>query len=391
MTTRWALALMLVISIVARPGAAAAGEWEITPESERAVELGLEWLAKNQGAAGNWESNDLGLVALGALAFMSAGHTPGKGKYGDHCQRAIDFVVSNAKPSGLINIGAEGRDMYNHGLATFVLTQVYGQTDDKRVGKVVDRAIKLIFDVQAENGGWDYKAVKLKKGHDLSLAVMQAKALRGAMDMGLDIPPRNVQQAIAYVRRLYKPTGGPDGKARLYGDHPLAARPGRFTYSGRRSSTAMAAAGVVCLQEFGQYGDFRIFRSIDAVIDDMKKMDVKKGDVPFDAYTLYYVSQGLYQVGGKRWEDNYPKLRDAIIKSQRIRTGYPKEHGGWDAGKHVGGLPGRLFGTAAAVYALTIPNRYLPILQQGVEEPELMKQQSREDSAAPAGEPETDA
>ena len=104
---------------------------------------------------------------------------------------------------------------------------------------------------------------------------MQAKALRGAMDMGLEIPPEHVKQAIAYVRELYKPTGAPDGKGKKYGSHPLATRPGRFTYAGRRSSTAMAAAGVVCLQEFGQYGDFRIFRSIDAVIDDMSDLEVR--------------------------------------------------------------------------------------------------------------------
>ena len=30
-----------------------------------ALERGIEWLAKNQGAEGNWESNDLGLVSMG--------------------------------------------------------------------------------------------------------------------------------------------------------------------------------------------------------------------------------------------------------------------------------------------------------------------------------------
>ena len=31
---------------------------------------GLAWLAKNQGAEGNWGSNDLGLTSMGALASM---------------------------------------------------------------------------------------------------------------------------------------------------------------------------------------------------------------------------------------------------------------------------------------------------------------------------------
>ncbi len=72
---------------------------------------------QNQGAEGNWESNDLGLVSMGALAFLSAGHAPGRGKYGMACERALDYVLKNAKPSGLLNISNGQRDMYNHGLA----------------------------------------------------------------------------------------------------------------------------------------------------------------------------------------------------------------------------------------------------------------------------------
>ena len=348
---------------------AADGDNEITPGSEAAVERGLEWLAKNQGEAGNWESNDLGLVALGALAFLSAGHLPDRGKYGDNVRRAIDYVIANAKPSGLLNIS--NQDMYNHGLAVFVLTQAYGISPDRRVGEALDRGIKLIVDVQCEDGGWDYKAVRLQRGHDLSLAVMQAKALRGAMDIGLEIPPNVIDQAVRSVRGYYKVTGKPDGKR--YGDHPQADRPGAFTYDGNRYTTAMAACGAVCLQEFGQYSDFRIHRSMDAVIADIKnpsEMKIQKGHIPFDAYTMYYVAQGLYQVGGDRWRDNYPLIRDAIVKTQHTgeRGKQDGREGSWDTHK-VGGKPGQLFGTAVAVFTLSIPNRYLPILQEGESEP----------------------
>jgi hypothetical protein len=77
---------------------------ELTPQSEAALDRGLQWLHKNQGAEGNWESNDLGLVGMGALAFLSAGHSPGHGKYGETVNRALDYMLKNAKPSGLLNI-----------------------------------------------------------------------------------------------------------------------------------------------------------------------------------------------------------------------------------------------------------------------------------------------
>ncbi|MFT5127484.1 MAG: hypothetical protein ACI8W8_001087 [Rhodothermales bacterium] len=339
------------------------GEWEITPDSEAAVDAGLRWLAANQGEAGNWESNDLGLVALGALAFLSAGHAPERGRYGANVARALDHLVNSARPSGLINVASEGRDMYNHGLAVFVLTQAYGVTGNSRLGRVLDKGLKLIVDVQCEDGGWDYIATRKSRGHDLSIAVMQAKALRGAMDIGLDIPPETVQMAINYVRDRYKPSGDqPDG--RQYGTHPLASRPGSFTYNGSNASTAMASCGAVCLQEFGKYNDFRILRSMDKVCADIDSdMKKNKGTLPFDGYTMYYVAQGLYQIGGKRWQENYPKIRDAIVETQR-ESEKTNEAGSWEGGR-VGGTQGKLFGTAVAVFALSIPNRYLPILQEG--------------------------
>ena len=338
------------------------GEWEITPESDAAVDAGLRWLAANQGEAGNWECNDLGLVALGVLAFLSAGHAPDRGRYGVNVSRALDHLVNSSRPSGLINVASEGRDMYNHGLAVFVLTQAYGVTGNSRLGRTLDKGLKLIVDVQCEDGGWDYIATRKSRGHDLSLAVMQAKALRGATDIGLDIPPETVEMAINYVRERYKPSSDQqDG--RDYGSHPLASRPGSFTYNGSNASTAMAAAGAVCLQEFGKYNDFRILRSMDRVCADVEtKMKKNNGTLPFDAYAMYYVAQGLYQVGGKRWEEYYPKLRDAIVETQR-KAG-TTDAGSWEGGR-VGGVPGKLFGTSVAVFALSIPNRYLPILQEG--------------------------
>jgi len=347
--------------------ALAEGEWEFTRQSERAAKLGLQWLAANQGRTGNWGSNDLGLVAVGALGYLSAGHAPGRGRYGDNVRRALDFVVGSAKPSGLLNISSHRRDMYNHGLSTFVLTQAYGMTQDRRIAGLLDRGLKLIANCQCDDGGWDYEAVRQKRGHDLSLAVMQAKALRGAMDIGFEIEPRTIKLAIKSVREHYKASGGSSrrrGGPAIPGDVP-----GQFTYDGNRATTAMAAAGVVCLQEFGKYDDPRVRHSVDAVIRDINgRMRQERGKVPFDAYTLYYVGQALYQVGGQRWRKNYPILRDAIVRTQRT-TGGVEEKGSWDAGSHVGGKPGRLFGTAVAVFVLTIPNRYLPILQQAYLDP----------------------
>lgn len=349
--------LVLAISTVSCVDSLQAeGDWEMTRESEVALKRGLEWLAKNQGNQGNWGSNDLGLVGMGALAFLADGHMPKRGRYGEVVEKALGYVIRNGKPSGLLNIGSAQRDMYNHGLATFVLGQAHGMTSDKQIGRAIDRALKLIYNTQGADGGWPYQAVRASRGHDLSLAVMQAKAIRSAVDSGLEVPPKVVQMAIQGVRIRYRAQNGARGN-----DPKIQQGPGAFTYNGGNATLAMAAAGVVCMQEFGQYDDWRIPKSMRFITEHIARVSANRsrdGKMPFDAYTLYYVGQALYQVGGDDWEKHYPKLRDSLVGGQHT-TGY------WDAGKHVGGNPGKLYGTAVACFILAIPNRYLPILQEG--------------------------
>ena len=363
-TAAYLIILALIFTFVSP--VRAEGEWEVTPESEAALARGLEWLAKNQGPEGNWGSNDLGLVGMGALAFLADGHTPGRGRYGKVVEKALDYMVKNAKPSGLLNISNTQRDMYNHGLATFVLGQAHGMSSDRRLGTALERSLKLIINVQCEDGGWDYKARRQPRGHDLSLAVMQAKALRSAVDSGLEIPPEVVELAIQSVREHYCPQNG----SRSASEESQKRMPGQFTYTGSgRGTPAMAAAGVVCMQEFGQYSDWRITKSmqrLDAEIQNKKGKAPRgrSGQLPFDAYTLYYVGQAVYQVGGDDWKRSYPVLRDYIVQTQ-VHNSDPKQNGYWNAGGHVGGEPGKLYGTAVGCFILAIPNRYLPILQDG--------------------------
>ena len=380
---RWCAVITsaVLVQFASLPSATRAeGEWEVTPQSEEALKRGIEWLARNQGPEGNWTSNDLGLVSMGGLAFMAAGHLPGRGPYGDNVKRAIEYVVRNAKPSGLLNTADPQRDMYNHGLSTFVLGQAYGMygtKDDQQLSDVLGRALKLITQTQCGDGGWDYKANSQLQGHDLSLAVMQAKALRSAVDSGLEVPPEVIDLAIRSVRQHYTPNGVPHNAP----EEEQQKKDGQFTYSkgGGAATVAMAAAGVVCLQEFGQYDDWRIEKNMQVIEKAIgeKAIDGKaragRHGQTFDAYTLYYVGQALYQVGGKHWKDYYPTLRENVIARQIRAPGKVDLDGKWPQDNRVGGKPGELYMTAVSCFILAMPNRYLPILQEG--KIEAMKKQ----------------
>jgi hypothetical protein len=175
-----------------------------------------------------------------------------------------------------------------------------------------------------------------------------------------------IDRAIARVRLHYHPRHG----RRNVSEDEMQQGPGQFTYAvgGGNATVAMAAAGVVCLQEFGQYDDWRIPKSMEVIskaITEARQQGQRNGQMPFDAYTLNYVGQSLYQVGGKGWREHYPKLRDCLVSSQKSDAKNPAIDGSWNAGAHIDGKAGTLYGTAVGVFVLAIPNRYLPILQEG--------------------------
>jgi hypothetical protein len=132
-------AMLLLPSSTHAQGPSPAAPNEITPESRAALDLGLEWLAANQGPEGNWGSNDLGLVSIGALAFLADGHMPGRGSTGYRRKRSTSF---SKRCVGLINIA--GSAIYNHGLSTFVLGRPRRRTTESARA---DRALKLIAEM----------------------------------------------------------------------------------------------------------------------------------------------------------------------------------------------------------------------------------------------------
>ena len=70
----WCALLCIALLICAFPCLARGDSaWEITPQSRKALDRGLQWLQRNQGPEGNWTTNNLGLVSMGVLAFWPTG------------------------------------------------------------------------------------------------------------------------------------------------------------------------------------------------------------------------------------------------------------------------------------------------------------------------------
>ncbi len=316
-------------------GAEAVDFVEITPETARAIEQGLRYLASSQQDDGSWGSSGYGrhagITALCCMAFMAEGHLPGRGPYGDVVSRGLDFVLDHSSASGLIAADTSHGPMYGHGFATLFLGEVYGMTGDERCREALLKAVRLIVDAQNDEGGWRYQPTSLDA--DISVTICQIMALRSARNAGVIVPTDTMDRAIEYVRGCQN------------------AGDGGFSYmlGGGGSAFPRSAAGVAALYYAGVYEGENIERGLGYLTRFANNMGNAGGHFH---YGHYYAVQAMYQAGGESWATWYPAIRDYLLNDQN-------SNGGW-------GSPaaGDAYGTAMSLLILEMPNRLLPIYQR---------------------------
>jgi len=318
---------------------------EITAAQQRAVELGLDCLAKRQLKSGGFGADGgfygggsgdghVGITALAGVAFMAAGNLPGRGKYGENVQRIVEFLCARTdNATGFISSGAGG-EMYSHGFATLFLGEVYGMTGNDEVKEKLIKAIKLIQRCQNREGGWRYQPAPVDA--DISITICQVMGLRAARDAGIKVEKEVIDNAVKYVQRCSCPDGG-------------------FSYTanqGGGSGFARSAAGVATLFYAGAIDSDaeRIKRGVEYLMQFLpSKAGGNAGAEGHYFYGHYYAAQAMFLAGGDNWAKWYPAIREQLLQKQVRGTG------GW------AGEAGNDYATAMALIILQMPNRYLPV------------------------------
>jgi hypothetical protein len=300
---------------------------KIDDKTKAAIDKALEYLKTQQKRDGSWGNTAITSFAL--LAFMANGHLPNQGLYGPEVAKGVRNLLAAAHDDGYL-VGSYGGNMYCHGMAALALSQVFGMTGDEEVKKVLKRAIDLIVKTQNTEGGWRYEPAPT--GADISVTIMQVMALRGAKDSGLHVPDETMKKAVAYINRCHEPrTGG-------YRYQPYSAGAGY----------ARTAAGVCVLQLCGEYEAKQIAGAVEFL--------VKQGDdYQHYWYGHYYAAHAFHQLGGKKWEEYYDRMKRRLLATQ-------KPTGEWQERQeaHVGPQ----YQTAIAVLILSVPADFLPIYQR---------------------------
>ncbi|MEM8757209.1 MAG: prenyltransferase/squalene oxidase repeat-containing protein [Planctomycetota bacterium] len=319
--------------------AAAAGE--ITPELDRAVRRGLQALADRQAENGSFGEgryvNNVAVTAIACIAFMADGSVPGRGPYGEHVRRGLEFILDNATDSGLIAGEAANGPMYGHGFAALFLGEVYGMTgaDDRLAARTYEalvKAIRLIERTQNDEGGWRYNP--LPYDADVSVTICQIMALRSARNAGIEVSKDTIDRAVDYVLACQNPDGG-------------------FRYQTRTRDSAWprTAAGVASLYYAGIYDDDSLNAGLNyLVITSMPGGNARRS--PHYFYGQYYAVQAMYLAGGEWWAGWWAAVREELLSMQG-------GDGMWDD-RGVGPS----YGTGMALIVLQMPKRYLPIFQK---------------------------
>ena len=307
----------------------------MTPETDRVIEKGLAWLAKQQNADGSFGNGGyhVAVTSLSGLAMMASGSSPGRGPYGPQIDRALLYVMNNTAASGFIceQSGQANSPMYGHGFGTLFLAEAYGMTHRVEIREKVEKAVRLIIDTQNPQGGWRYQPVR--SDADLSVTICQINALRAARNAGIYVPKETVENCIKYVKLSQNPDGG-----------------FRYMIQGGPSGFPRNAAGVVALYSAAVYDTKEVENGIAMLRRSMGEIKLGQRS-PHYFYGHYYAAQAMWIRGGDEWNQWYPAIRDELIHRQTAP-------GSW-----VDGF-GNEYGTAMALIILQIPNSYLPIFQR---------------------------
>lgn len=280
-------------------------ESQLTPDTRKAIDAGLEYLARNQREDGSWNSSDyrgnVAVTALAGRAFLTAGDQPGRGPNGARLTNAIDYILRN-EDGGLL---AEGRSapMCEHGEAVHFLAEAYDKVTDHalrdRMKGALLRAVKVIAESQNREGGWRY--TRTPRDADISVTSCQLHALAAAKRAGFEVPQATIDNGISYILGCLDLHHG--DRFRYMSNAPTAA-PAAFEYT---------AAAISSLNAASYDGNKELLERGTAFIRNFQPSGAVE---PHFYEARYYAAAVMKATGGQDWDRWYSAVGDDLLKRQ---------------------------------------------------------------------------
>lgn len=342
----WIAGTAALVAVGARAAEPPALPPLVTPDADRAIRRGLDYLARTQSRDGGWRHEGpmgrypVAMTSLAGLALLADGSTPTQGPHAQHVSRAATFLMNSAQSSGLFSRpDEEGRSMHGHGFAMLFLGQLLGIEEDaerqERLQAVLRKAVALTGKSQSRLGGWYYTPDS--HSDEGSVTITQLQGLRSCRNGGVAVPRDVIRNALDYLDKSIQPDGG------------IAYRVGQ-----PGSRPPITAAAVACWYNAGMYDDPRAARALQYCKENIPISGASTGRFLWGHYFYahLYMAQIMWLSGEKNWNGYYPRMRDQLLSMQA-------DDGSWE-----GDGVGKVYGTAIATFILQIPYNHLPILQR---------------------------
>ncbi len=320
----------------------------------QAVKSGLKWLSTHQEPDGSWDpakydgmkEYTVGLTSLVLLTFLGDGHTHQSGQYSTVVDKSLQYLTSKQQASGVI--GPERMNdkylnyMYNHGIASLALLELYALTGDKTLVGAVEKAVRFTINAQNNNGGWGYIA---KSGlSDTSVSGWQIPPLRLAQTLKIPGVFESLQKSSKWLASITDK----DGRVgyRALNQYPNGV-------------TALTAVGMFCQLFMGWSESDGLARAQQKIMLSNKPEFHPYGqEMANDFYYWYFGSLAMFMKGGEEWSTWNKSMKEALLQAQ-IKKGYDK--GTWEPVDRWSSFGGRLYTTSMAVLTLQVYYRYPPV------------------------------
>ncbi|MBM80504.1 MAG: hypothetical protein CMJ78_07915 [Planctomycetaceae bacterium] len=317
-------------------------------ETERAVNRGLEWLAKNQLDDGSWDlqkhqGNTKSATAgtgLGLLPFLAAGYTHNiDGQYRDHVGKAIKRLLESQQESGELNVKGHSQRMYSHGIAAIALCEAFAMSQDQELRQPAQKALNFIVAAQHKSsGGWRYNP---NEKADTSVVGWQMMALKSGEMAGLSVPSASYDLVKKWLNSV-ESKSGPGGT---------------FGYTNRSATPAMTAEGLLCLQFMGTpRNDPKMRYGADFILKSLPQKTQR-----LTSYYWYYATQAMYHMQGDYWNQWNERTKEILISTQE-KNG--NNAGTWSPKDNWEKAGGRVYATSIKLLMLEVYYRHLPLYDQ---------------------------
>jgi hypothetical protein len=352
-----ALALGLVLVLPAPAPAR-----ELPKDYRPAVDKGLAWLIKQQQGDGRWDAKGDGyptaMTALAGLALLMEGSTLREGTYRAQLQKATDWLLAQARPSGLITEDPRGGRQYMmaHGYAMLYLACVVGDLENgaqkRRALAVLERAAAFSARAQTSRGGWGYVSGVDADFDEIACTVIVLQGLEAARLAGVSVSAEALRAARDYLDKSTEADG-----SILY------------SLSGKaRSQCPMAAACLAVSLAPADYGTPLGRKWLDycrnhALIPAAGRKD------SYGPFLHFYYAQVMYQLGDDRFATLFPSvpaadrltwskyrkaLFDALVRAQTPAGDFSSSS--WEVA-----AVGPVYTTACALFVLQLDNEAVPL------------------------------